>query len=98
MASFPKLVPSLLVAALLALPRPSPADDGEKIFQEACSSCHNAKEHPLDKVHLTREKWKDAIERMEGAGAEIPGGKKLDALLDYLVRTRGPEGAKPEGK
>lgn len=49
-------------------------------------------------VHLTREKWKEAVDRMEGMGTEVPGGKKLSALLDYLERTHGPAGAAPAEK
>lgn len=41
---------------------------------------------------------KDAVERMEGLGADVPSGKKRDALLDYLVRTHGPDSPPPEGK
>ncbi len=40
-------------------------------------------------MHLSRKEWKDAIERMEGMGTEVPSGKKLSALLDYLERTHG---------
>lgn len=66
------------------------AADGEKVFQQSCTQCHNAKEKPLDKVRLNREKWKEEVERMEGLGAQIPSGKKLQDLLDYLVETHGP--------
>ena len=72
------------------------AADGEKVFQQVCTQCHNAKEHPLDKVRLDREKWKEEVERMEGLGAQIPSGKKLQDLLDYLVETHGP-GNSPSG-
>lgn len=89
----------LAASLLLSAPRSAAAaEEGEKIFQEACSSCHNAKQQPLDGKHLTREKWKDAIEKMEGNGAEVPTGKKLETLLDWLVRTNGPDVGKPAGK
>lgn len=74
------------------------ADEGEKVFQESCTPCHNAKQKPLDAKRLTREKWKEAVERMEGMGAEIPSGKKLEALLDYLERTHGSVGRAPAGE
>jgi mono/diheme cytochrome c family protein len=89
------VLPSLLGALVaLAVPRTaSAADDGEKVYRESCTSCHTSKQRPLDTVHMSREKWKDAVERMDAFGAEIPSGKKLDALLDYLVATHGPEAA-----
>jgi mono/diheme cytochrome c family protein len=68
------------------------ADDGQKIFTEACGGCHSAKMRPLDNLHLTKELWKDTIERMIDLGAEVPKGK-MSELLDYLFRTHGPVGA-----
>ncbi len=44
------------------------------------------------------DKWKEAIDRMEGVGTEVPGGKKLAALLDYLERTHGPDSPAPAKK
>jgi mono/diheme cytochrome c family protein len=74
-------------------------DPGEAVFKESCSGCHGPKSKPLDAVRLTREKWKDQVERMEGLGAEIPSGKKLEALLDWLAKTHGPAPAQaPEAK
>jgi hypothetical protein len=67
------------------------ADDGAKTFQESCSPCHTAKVRPLDNRHLTREQWKDTIDRMIDQGAEVPKAKKAE-LLDYLVSTHGPAG------
>ena len=94
-----KFAPILAVAATLVAPGyAARADEGEKLVQESCGKCHNAKTRPLSGYHLTREKWKDAIERMEGMGADVPSGKKLDVVLDYLVRTHGPEGAAPDQK
>jgi hypothetical protein len=96
-------VPCRLLALLALLGVPAaPArgqDEGQKIYESTCTKCHDAKNHPLDGVRLTREKWKEQIERMEGLGAEIPSGKKLDTLLDWLVKTHGPDvpvtGGKP---
>ncbi len=98
MASFRKLAPLLAALTFVAAPLVSRADEGEKLFTQSCSGCHNAKTRPLDKTRMTREKWKETVERMEGLGAEIPSGKKLSDLLDYLARTHGPESAAPEGK
>jgi mono/diheme cytochrome c family protein len=76
------------------------AADGEKVFQESCSECHNAKQKPLDKVQLSREKWKEEAERMADMGAKVPSGKRMQDLLDYLAQTHGPGGAsaQPSGK
>ncbi len=89
-----KLAVVLCTAAVVAPPA-SRADEGETIFQETCSTCHDAKTRPLDKVRLSRAKWKETLDKMEGQGAEIPGGKKREVLLDYLERTHGPEGTGP---
>ena len=88
-----KRFPAVAFAALLAVVPglATAADEGEKVYQESCTSCHDAKTRPLDNVRLSREKWKDAIERMEGQGAQIPSGKKLAALLDWLEKTHGPQ-------
>jgi len=68
------------------------ADDGSKVFAESCTPCHTTKVRPLDNVHLTKEQWKEAVDRMIEQGAEVPRGK-MPELLDYLSRTRGPAGA-----
>jgi len=68
------------------------ADDGAKTFKEVCSSCHTAKVRPLNNKHLTREQWKQAVDKMIDLGVEVPKGKIPD-LLDYLVRVQGPAGA-----
>lgn len=94
-----RLLPLVAAALLLAVPSlASAADEGEKVYQETCTACHDAKTRPLDKIRMTRNEWKDAVERMEGNGANLPSGKKLDALLDWLERTHGPQGAPPADK
>ncbi len=98
MASLRKLALLLALAALAVPGYASCADEGEKLVQESCGKCHDAKTRPLSGYHLTREKWKDAIERMEGMGADVPSGKKLEIVLDYLAHTHGPEGATPAQK
>jgi mono/diheme cytochrome c family protein len=80
----------ILYSTLLAVPCLA-ADDGAKIVDEVCSGCHTAKTRPLDKMHLTREQWSEAVEKMIGFGADVPKAK-IPALLDYLVRTQGPDG------
>jgi mono/diheme cytochrome c family protein len=90
---------SLLLGAALALAAPGAsraADEGEKVYQETCTNCHGPSTRPLDDVRMTRAEWKDAIERMEGQGAQIPSGKKLAAILDWLERTHGPASPAPQ--
>ena len=85
----------ILCSAVLALGAPHATiagDEGAKIVEEVCSSCHTEKLRPLDKMHLTRAEWADAVERMNGYGAEVQK-KKLPELLDYLARTYGTAGA-----
>ena len=87
-----------LGCALAALPGLTvAADDGEKIYATICAECHTPKKQPLDKLHLNRAEWSEAVERMVSYGAEIPKGK-LPELLDYLVRSHGSAGAAGEGK
>jgi len=71
----------------------SAASDGAAIFGEACTGCHNASSRPLDNVHLTKAQWKETVEQMASLGAEVPSGKKLELLFDYLVSTYGPSDA-----
>ncbi len=74
---------------LLAPGIASAADEPNKIFTEVCGECHTAKKQPLDKIRMPRADWSDTIERMIGYGAVIPKDKMAE-LLDYLVRTQGP--------
>jgi cytochrome c5 len=99
MRSFEKpIVGAALGAALVLLAPCARADGGEKIFQETCGACHDAKTRPLDAVRQTRAQWKDTVEKMEGLGAQIPSGQKLTELLDWLERTHGPGSPPPADK
>jgi len=80
----------LLCTILLAAPCLA-ADDGAKIVDEICSGCHTAKTRPLDKMHLTREQWSEAVEKMIGMGADVPKAR-IPALLDYLLRNQAVAG------
>lgn len=69
----------LMVSALIGFAIPAaaiPADEGVKIFTETCSPCHMPSVQPLDDKHLTREQWKEAIDRMIDLGSQVPKGKK----------------------
>jgi hypothetical protein len=58
---------------------------GAQTFAEACRGCHNSRK-PLNNSRLTREEWKEAIERMANYRSRLPDAK-LPGLLDYLVAT-----------
>ncbi len=90
----------MLCATLLAFSAPClAADDGAKIFAEACSGCHRPKMQPLDNKHMTREQWKEAIDRMIELDRldPKPSKEKQAILLDYLVSTHGPADTAPAG-
>jgi cytochrome c5 len=90
------VAPHLLsLVVLSAAPRLAAADEGQKAYQESCTACHNATTRPLEGKRLTREQWKEAIEKMEGLGADVPSGQKRSALLDYLEATHGPSSPPP---
>ncbi len=81
----------LLLLSIFSLRlRNAAADEAEKVFEQNCTRCHNPdtiKDKVKDKP-LSREEWKDVIERMKGYGAEVPDGKDAE-LIDYLMRTYG---------
>jgi mono/diheme cytochrome c family protein len=80
-------------AALFGLAAPLPVlaqDAGAKAFAETCSACHTAKVRPLDKKRMSKDQWKQAIDKMTNMGAEIPK-EKVPQILDYLARTHGPD-------
>ena len=54
----------------------------------ACTSCHNVSR--ITEQHMTRKKWSDELDKMEGLGAVIPDTDR-DALLNYLTKNFGPE-------
>lgn len=91
-----KIIPIALMVMVFVLPhRGIAASDGATVFDDSCSGCHNKSSRPLDKVKLSREQWKKEIDRMSGFGAEVPEGKKLEQLLDYLVHISAPAGREP---
>jgi hypothetical protein len=54
----------------------------------ACTSCHNASR--VTEQHLTRKKWSDELDKMEGLGAVVPDADR-NAFLNYLTKNFGPE-------
>jgi hypothetical protein len=54
----------------------------------ACTSCHNTSR--ITEQHLTRKKWSDELDKMEGLGAVVPDADR-NAFLNYLTKNFGPE-------
>ena len=86
MRSLRQIVAGLALFAGLATARLAAAEDaaaqeeGAKIVAEVCSSCHTKDTRPLEAMRLTREQWKEALDKMEGLGVEVPAGKKAHAM------------------
>jgi hypothetical protein len=68
------------------------AEDAAKLFEDTCSECHHPKKKPLDKKHMTREKWKESIDLMIEKDKLDPPLKpeQYTILLDWLASTHGP--------
>ncbi|MCX7173566.1 MAG: hypothetical protein NT159_06530 [Proteobacteria bacterium] len=93
-----RCVKILLLAGSIALALGMPhfsfaADDGAKIFEAECSVCHNPKKKPLDKLKMSRAKWKEAIDEMiekDKLDDPLPSKERISQLLDWLAATYGP--------
>jgi hypothetical protein len=59
----------------------------------ACTTCHNVSR--ITEQHLSRPRWSDELDKMEGLGAVIADADRAP-MLDYLTANFGPE--KGEGK
>ena len=70
--------------------KPLPPGPMQAKVKAACTSCHNASR--ITEQHLTRQRWSDELEKMEGLGAVIPDGDR-NAILNYLSKNFGPEKA-----
>ena len=96
-------LPLLLISFMVSAPPAFAAEDkavdpGAKIYEDACLSCHKGKE-TLDHVRLSRDKWKEAIDRMNDSSFldPVPSKDKLKILLDFLAKTKGPADANHSG-
>ena len=94
-----RFLPLLFLAFLASAAPAFSAEDkavepGAKIYEEACLSCHKGKE-TLDQVRLTRDKWKEAVDRMIDSSFldPVPSKDKLKVLLDFLAKSMGPADA-----
>ncbi|MGZ5617226.1 MAG: hypothetical protein ACXWFW_07680 [Usitatibacter sp.] len=91
-----RLLSMILTVFALAVPcAASAAPDGANVFKETCSDCHNPDRQSLDDKHMSREEWKENVDRMLEVGnvekKKLPKGEYA-ALLDYLASTHGPSG------
>ena len=66
-------------------------DPGAAIYEDYCTTCHNAKTRPLNDKRMTRAQWKAAVDKMIGMGTPLEQDE-IPPLLDYLVRTHGVQG------
>lgn len=77
------VLPAVVVGLLAACSR----SEGEVLFQERCTTCHEKAE--VVAVGRTREDWTRVIDRMAVFGAKLDEDERL-TLIDYLTETYGP--------
>lgn len=68
--------------------KPLPPGPMQPKVKAACTQCHNTSR--ITEQHLSRVKWSDELDKMEGLGAAVPESER-DAFLDYLTSNFGPE-------
>jgi len=94
------LIITSAASILLGVPYPAvAAEDGAKIFEAECGVCHNPKKKPLDKLKLSRAKWKESIDEMiekDKLDDPLPSKERISQLLDWLAATWGPGDGPPE--
>lgn len=76
-------------AAALETPAPLPGAAAAKdLFETKCSACHSL-ERPLGK-NKDRDGWTETVQRMREKRAGWISDEEGRAIVDYLVRERGP--------
>jgi hypothetical protein len=87
---------SLMVCATVAawaLPaaRAFAADDPAAYFENECLDCHQRKKKPLEDKHLSRQEWKESIDKMIELEKldPVPSKAFIGALADWLANTHG---------
>jgi len=68
--------------------KPLPPGPMQAKVKAACTSCHNTSR--ITEQHMTRKKWSDELDKMEGLGAAITDSDR-NAFLNYLTKNFGPE-------
>jgi hypothetical protein len=59
------------------------------LFIEKCSGCHPAKRG--DDKRLDKEGWKKIVDRMQLHSSGMLSDEDADAIIEHLVRIRGPK-------
>jgi hypothetical protein len=81
-----KLLPSLPVVLALAAgcgalqPR-APMSDGQRLYLDKCTSCHDA----YEPHEFTPDKWKEAVREMEGNDRITLTVQERTDILQYLT-------------
>lgn len=68
--------------------KPLPPGPIQPKVKAACTQCHNTSR--ITEQHLSRIKWSDELDKMEGLGAVVPDSERK-AFLDYLTTNFGPQ-------
>jgi hypothetical protein len=70
-------------------------DDPAAYFDDQCMDCHQRKKKPIDDKHMSREKWKEAVDKMLQLEKldPVPSQEFISRLLDWLAKTHGPADA-----
>ncbi|PYS34931.1 MAG: MBL fold metallo-hydrolase [Acidobacteria bacterium] len=87
-AAIGKPVPDIM-AILSAKPvQVVAASPGKQLLDTICTTCHNL--NRVQAKHVNLADWQTIVERMKGKGAEL-SDDDTSTLLDYLVKTYGPD-------
>ncbi|HEY2249333.1 MAG TPA: cytochrome c [Bradyrhizobium sp.] len=65
---------------------PGPGSDA---INNNCLACHSA-DHVLNQPALSREAWQEVVNKMISAYKAPVSADDAKAIVDYLVRTKGP--------
>jgi cytochrome c5 len=65
-----------------------PAGPGSDAINNSCLACHSA-DHVLNQPSLSREAWKEVVDKMITAYKAPVSPDDTKAIVDYLVRTKG---------
>lgn len=87
----PRFVLALLLVALFG-GNPSSAseeDPGEALFELHCATCHPTAR--ALKKNKERAGWEKTVARMQGYASGMITDDDATAIVEYLIRVRGPE-------
>jgi cytochrome c5 len=84
-----------LATLSMAVPQELPEDEGKKLLEERCVSCHSLK--PVVSLKQSQGAWKELVVKMVGYGAQLDD-KEVDVATEYLTKHFGPEGSAAAAK